>query len=638
MAEPAGSSGGGQGREALDDLPAGGLLVVGALVGVAAVALAPLVLGLVAFLAARVLGARWAPSALLGAVGLVGVAIVGPREALEAFVAQAPVWRAADGVQADTVGWAVAVAPIALVGGAVMGAALELWWHVSRPFWTQRTTRRSLGARGRARRDRRAMRAGRAHGPAGVALGSDERGELVRLAPGELGHHALVLGATGAGKTTTLLTLCHGLLPSFQANGQARRAGLVVVDLKGDPALVRALSDLAARHDRAVRVWTFNGPDTWNPLATGDATELTDKLVGLEEWSEPHYKRGAQRYLQAVLSTLITLGQRRDLGRVVELLDVGTFSALVDHEGGRGLPEGEAKRLRTYLGALDKGAHSAVLGLANRLALLSESRAGELLAGSETRHEIDLRASLEAGDVVLFSLDSQKYGETAAQLAAMVAQDLKTVAAERLAAIDAGSPAAASFVIFDEFSAVRSDQLLGLMARARGAGLGVILATQELADLSRVDPTFTDQVLGNTNVKIVHRQDVPESAERLAGVAGTQRGWQETFQTERGRLTKVGDQVVGGWHGSNTGVGTIREVESYVVHPNVLKALGQGEVVLMRKHPAVDVRRVQVAAPAAARAEVTLRRRDPLLRSDDCDPPSSAPAATAIAPGPAPRS
>jgi hypothetical protein len=85
-------------------------------------------------------------------------------------------------------------------------------------------------------------------------------------------------------------------------------------------------------------------------------------------------------------------------------------------------------------------------------------------------------------------------------------------------------------------------------------------------------------------------------------------------------------------------VGTIREVESYVVHPNVLKALGQGEVVLMRKHPAVDVRRVQVAAPAAAHAEAALRRRDPLLRSDDCDPPSSAPAATAIAPGPAPRS
>ncbi|MDQ3492996.1 MAG: hypothetical protein M3452_07025, partial [Chloroflexota bacterium] len=162
MAEPAASSGGGQGREALDDLPAGGVLVVGALVGVAAVALAPLVLGLVAFLAARVLGARWAPSTLLGALGLVGVAIIGPREALETFVAQAPVWRAADGVQADTVGWAVAVAPIALVGGAVMGAALELWWHVSRPFWTQRTTRRSLGARGRARRDRRAMRAGRA--------------------------------------------------------------------------------------------------------------------------------------------------------------------------------------------------------------------------------------------------------------------------------------------------------------------------------------------------------------------------------------------------------------------------------------------------------------------------------------------
>ncbi|MDQ3767910.1 MAG: type IV secretion system DNA-binding domain-containing protein [Actinomycetota bacterium] len=625
MAERPGNSGA-QGRDTLDDLPAGGLLVAGALVGVAALALAPLVVGLVAFVTARLLGARWAPTLVLAVTGTATLVLVGPREALETFAAQGPVWRAAEAVEGDVGAWVAAVAPLALLGGALSSGALEAWWHVKRPFWTQRTTRRSLAARVRARRDRRAMRGGRAHSPQGVALGTDERGDLVRLAAGELGHHALVLGATGAGKTTTLLTLCHGLLPSFQANGQAsRHGGLVVVDLKGDPSLVRALRDLAARHERDVRVWTFTGPDTWNPLATGDATELTDKLIGLEEWSEPHYKRGAQRYLQAVLSTLITLGRRRDLGRVVELLDVGAFSALVDRESGRGLPEGEATRLRTYLAALDKSAYSAVLGLANRLALLSESRAGELLGADEQRHQIDLRTSLEGGDVVVFSLDSQKYGETAAQLAAMVAQDLKTVAAERLVAVDAGQPPPASFVIFDEFSAVRSDQLLGLMARARGAGLGVILATQELADLSRVDPGFTDQVLGNTNVKIVHRQDVPESAERLAGVAGTQRGWQETFQTERGRLTKVGDQVVGGWHGSNTGVGTIREVESYVVHPNVLKALGQGEAVLMRKHPAVDVRRVHVAAPAAAHAEAALRRQDPLLGSPGLS--SSAPAA-----------
>lgn len=619
MAERASSSGS-HGRDALDDLPAGGLLVAGVVVGVAAVALAPLAVGLVAFVVARMVGSRWVPTAVVAVAGALALALVGPRDALEAFAVQGPVWHAAQLLGQDVGAWVGAVAPVALLGGALVSAALEVWWQMSRPFWTKRTPRRSLAARLRARGERRALRAGRAHGPGGVALGLDDAGGLVRLGPGELGHHALVLGATGAGKTTTLLTLCHGLLPSFQANGQANtRGGLVVVDLKGDPALVRALRDLGARHERAVRVWTFTGPDTWNPLATGDATELTDKLIGLEEWSEPHYKRGAQRYLQAVLATLITLGEPRDLARVVELLNVEAFGALVDRQAGRGLPEGEARRLRAYLGALDKSAHSAVLGLANRLALLSESRAGELLGASGgERHAIDVRLSLEAGDVVVFSLDSQKYGETAAQLAAMVAQDLKTVAAGRLAAMDAGRPAAPSFVIFDEFSAVRSDQLLALMARARGAGLGVILATQELADLSRVDPGFADQVLGNTNVKIVHRQDVPESAERLAGVAGTQRGWQETFQTERGRLMRgPGDQPLGGWHGANTGLGTIREVESYVVHPNVLKALGQGEAVLMRKHPAVDVRRVQIAAPAAAHAEAALRRQDPLLRSPD---------------------
>jgi len=77
---------------------------------------------------------------------------------------------------------------------------------------------------------------------------------------------------------------------------------------------------LARAHDRTFDLWTFDGPATWNPLAHGDATELMDKLVALEEWTEPHYKRAAQRYLSAALGALVTIGERRDLQRVVDVL------------------------------------------------------------------------------------------------------------------------------------------------------------------------------------------------------------------------------------------------------------------------------------------------------------------------------
>jgi hypothetical protein len=165
---------------------------------------------------------------------------------------------------------------------------------------------------------------------------------------------------------------------------------------------------------------------------------------------------------------------------------------------------------------------------------------------------------------------------------------------------------------------MRSDQVLGLLARGRSAGLSVVLSTQELADLSRVDPAFAEQVLGNTNLKLIHRQDVPESAERLAGVAGTRSSFEETLQTERSPFVSLGGKRLGGHRGRNTGLGSIRQVEHYVVHPNVLKQLEQGSAVLIRKHPRASVTRVRVVAttpssapPQRTRAGTRERKRQP---------------------------
>ena len=212
---------------------------------------------------------------------------------------------------------------------------------------------------------------------------------------------------------------------------------------------------------------------------------------------------------------------------------------------------------------------------------------------------VDLARTLDGGRVSLFSLDAQAYGETAAQLAALVALDLRTLTSRRLTSLSEAPRLA--FAAFDEFSAIRSDHLVHLFARGRSAGLGVLLATQELADLSRVDPGFADQVLANTNVKLIHRQDVPESAERLAGLAGTRTVYEETFQTDRTPFVRIGDRLLGGARGRNTGRGTIRQVEEYVVHPNELKQLRQGRAILIRKHPFASVERVDVTLPRRSR-------------------------------------
>ena len=154
-------------------------------------------------------------------------------------------------------------------------------------------------------------------------------------------------------------------------------------------------------------------------------------------------------------------------------------------------------------------------------------------------------------------------------------------------------------IAIDEFSALGDDHMLALLARARESGISVLTATQEMADLQRAAPGFRDQVLGIVGVKIAHRQDVPESAEMIAKMAGTQWVWEETRHV-RGLL-----------HPGNGPRASRRQVERFLVHPNEIKSLPVGHAVALTKLPTSQVRRVRVGPARPARAAP---ERDPPTR------------------------
>ncbi len=124
-----------------------------------------------------------------------------------------------------------------------------------------------------------------------MALGRDPAGLTVALSDRQLAAHALIVGgASGAGKSTTMLALL---------GAQIRRGRPVIaIDLKGSPTFAAELERAAAAAGRRVRIFTPDGPGHWNPLAHGNATALKDKLIATERFSEPHYQRAAERYLQ----------------------------------------------------------------------------------------------------------------------------------------------------------------------------------------------------------------------------------------------------------------------------------------------------------------------------------------------------
>jgi conjugal transfer pilus assembly protein TraD len=386
-----------------------------------------------------------------------------------------------------------------------------------------------------------AIRPARQRGGLVIGTGGDRRPVALPLRDMS-GSHALIVGATGSGKTVTEATIL--------ARAIARGHGAVVLDPKGDALLRETVRAAALAGGRRFLEWTPGGPTVYNPYAHGSPSEIADKTLAAERWSEPHYQRQAQRYLACVARAIAAAGEVATPRRVLELMDVRELE-----QQARGLrDERLAREIYGYLDSLDARARAGLAGVRDRVAILVESELGRWLEPGGGR-ELDLLAAVRERAVVYFRLDADRLPLLAEMLAAAVVQDLLTVAAA------CQSDPIPTIVAIDEFSAIDATGVARLFGRARAAGLSLVLVTQELADLRAADGELLEQVLGNVEALIAHRQNVPASAELVAQIAGTRIVWQRTEQLERSRPT---------------GRATRTRGREYVIHPDAIKALPVG--------------------------------------------------------------
>jgi type IV secretory pathway TraG/TraD family ATPase VirD4 len=217
-----------------------------------------------------------------------------------------------------------------------------------------------------------------------------------------------------------------------------------------------------------------------------------------------------------------------------------------------------------YLDSLTDRQHRDLSGVRDRLSIMAESDAREWLDPSLGDAALEIQQAVAQQAVVYFRLDSDRRPLLAGMLAAAIVGDLIALVA-RLQA----NPIP-TVVVIDEFSAVAADQVARLFGRARSAGVSLILGTQELADLKTAAEGLRDQTLGNLNALIAHRQNVPESAELIAAMAGTKAVWVTTQQTEQG--------LIGG---GPTTRGSRRRGYEYEIHPSRIKRLGTGQAVVI---------------------------------------------------------
>ncbi len=221
---------------------------------------------------------------------------------------------------------------------------------------------------------------------------------------------------------------------------------------------------------------------------------------------------------------------------LVEAFDPGSLELLA-----RELPRQSARAVHTYLDSLTSRQRGELGGVRDRLAIMAESDVGPWLDPTTPGAEcIELLDAVRSGAVVYFSLHADSRPLLAQMLGAAIVQDLQTV----VAALQ--EHPARCVVAIDEFSAIAAEHVAGLFARARSAGISLLLGTQELSDLRLAGrETLQEQVLGNLTSLIAHRQVVPASAELIARLAGGKGAWRTSVSSDgRSTRTRVSEPLI----------------------------------------------------------------------------------------------
>jgi hypothetical protein len=170
---------------------------------------------------------------------------------------------------------------------SVISTMLGARWH-----WDDMRDGADLAANARARRGpghgaralsgRRALTRRKWVTEHGLLVGRDDHGRPVRI-PAHGAPHTLVVGATGSGKTVTQAWITARIIEAG--------TGAIVIDPKGDRLLRDELHTAAKRAGREFHEWTPDGPGVYNPFSHGTATEIADKALAGETYTEPHYAK-----------------------------------------------------------------------------------------------------------------------------------------------------------------------------------------------------------------------------------------------------------------------------------------------------------------------------------------------------------
>lgn len=475
-------------------------------------------------------------------------------------------------------------APLSLLVGGIIGVGYSTWRYIRRPVWVDTKFRLTPVQIMRKLKNTYDIRNDKNSPANGRTLGIGDTGDRIIQTDEESEAHTLLIGGAGTGKTTTLLIGARDII--------RRGESLVFVDMKGSDDVPVVLAEYAERYNRPFYHWTSqnpmteytgpskNGPAYYDGIGKGDPTRKADLILSGREWSEDFYKLIIKGYLQ--LAFTVAEGAPLEdkmvdsLSEAIQLLDPQVLKKrslkLVGDPRYNHIVQ-EINHMTDR--KLDTQTKTTLDSMRNQLGILRNSIQGQWLRKDpEGIRDINLKDVADKGAVVVFTIDSGTYEDSAKTLGNLIIQDLKTVSGELMQ--DRSRYPLNVFV--DEFSAIGSDSIATLLARCRSAGIPVTLSTQSLGDLRVVGEAFMDQLTGIVSSFIVHRANSLKDAEVYAGFGGKAKKYvhRESVESRSGKFGGIGT-------GSGTGQGTLESIEDFIVMPSQIQNLKKGELYFISK-------------------------------------------------------
>ncbi|HAZ12506.1 MAG: hypothetical protein A2X86_19810 [Bdellovibrionales bacterium GWA2_49_15] len=344
-------------------------------------------------------------------------------------------------------------------------------------------------------------------------------------------RHSFIVGATGFGKTN--------LISILQENSLKNKRPIIFFDPKGDMKALSEFKALCESQNRRCLIFSERYPESikLNPFKNGTISQVSDRMMSAFDWTEEHYTMSCHRSLNKALEEM-----KKD-GKIFNI-----------------------KTVYDYLLTIETKENTGIIG---RLENILKSDFAKLLNDDQGLTLDEIR---EQQACLYIGLSTQGYGRTAIAVGRLFLGELLFNSYDTLGKLDnpEGGLENPISVFFDEFGSLVTPEFIELQNKCRGAGIELTMAVQTPADIDRVSPDLTRQIVENSGNLFILKQRLDTSASFFSENIGTITSKKHTFTTEDGETQSKG---------------SVREVNELIVHPDIIKNLNTGQCVLLRQGP-----------------------------------------------------